>query len=191
MPIRKSLLSGLLIGLGAYGNLALGGLPGAIIFAFGLIGVVLLRVPLYTGVAGVVQKDEMGRLLVIWLFNCVGCALMGLAAYYCSDYSDTLHTMVARRMDDSLAQAFIKAAGCGFIIDVAAYMAREKGTMLPVVFGIPLFIVCGFYHSIADVMYFFAAMEWHAGIPAYYVAIFLGNFAGCNIRRLLLPPGAV
>lgn len=38
---RLSLFAGLLIGLGAYGFLALGGLPGAIIFAFGLVGVVL------------------------------------------------------------------------------------------------------------------------------------------------------
>lgn len=31
--IRKGLLAGLFIGLGSYGYLALGGLPGAVIFA--------------------------------------------------------------------------------------------------------------------------------------------------------------
>ena len=46
---RESLFAGILIGLGACGFLALGGLPGAIIFAFGLVGVVLSGVPLYTG----------------------------------------------------------------------------------------------------------------------------------------------
>ena len=46
---RSSLFAGLLIGLGACGFLALGGLPGAIIFAFGLIGVVLSGTHLYTG----------------------------------------------------------------------------------------------------------------------------------------------
>ena len=50
---RESLLSGVLIGLGAAGYLAVGGIPGAVIFAFGLIGVVLTGVPLYTGKAGV------------------------------------------------------------------------------------------------------------------------------------------
>ena len=46
MPIRKAFLSGLFIGLGSYGYLALGGLPGAVIFAFGLISVIVMRVPL-------------------------------------------------------------------------------------------------------------------------------------------------
>ena len=39
---RLSLFAGLLIGLGAYGFLSLGGIPGAVIFAFGLVGVVLI-----------------------------------------------------------------------------------------------------------------------------------------------------
>ena len=46
---RQSIMAGILIGLGACGFLALGGLTGAIIFAFGLIGVVLTGIPLYTG----------------------------------------------------------------------------------------------------------------------------------------------
>ena len=43
---RESLFSGFLIGLGATGYLALGGIPGAVIFAFGLVCVVLFGVPL-------------------------------------------------------------------------------------------------------------------------------------------------
>ena len=50
--VRQALFSGILIGLGAMGFLALGGIPGAIIFGFGLIGVVLTGCPLYTGKAG-------------------------------------------------------------------------------------------------------------------------------------------
>ena len=46
---RESLLSGILIGLGSAGYLALGGILGAVIFAFGLIGVVICGIPLYTG----------------------------------------------------------------------------------------------------------------------------------------------
>ena len=37
MDNRLSLMAGLMIGLGAYGFLALGGIPGAVIFAFGLV----------------------------------------------------------------------------------------------------------------------------------------------------------
>ena len=55
----QALFSGLLIGLGAAGFLALGGIPGAVIFAFGLIGVVLAGVPLYTGKAGVMHRHQL------------------------------------------------------------------------------------------------------------------------------------
>ena len=75
---RLSLFAGLLIGLGAYGFLALGGIPGAIIFAFGLIGVVLLGTPLYTGRAGIMPLKETPDLVRIWFFNVVGCILLGL-----------------------------------------------------------------------------------------------------------------
>lgn len=183
----KALLSGLFIGLGCYGYLALGGLPGAVIFAFGLISVIVMRVPLYTGMAGVVRMNELGTLLVVWLLNIVGCAIMGVVAHYCGNFDESLATMVANRLDDTWLEAFTKAAGCGLIIDCAVYMAKEKQTMLPVIFGVPLFIVCGFYHSIADVMYLTAHFQWHPEILLYYLAIFLGNFAGCNVRRLLYP----
>ncbi|MBQ8047388.1 MAG: formate/nitrite transporter family protein [Prevotella sp.] len=188
MPIRKAFLSGLFIGLGSYGYLALGGLPGAVIFAFGLISVIVMRVPLYTGMAGVAGFSQTSELLVVWFFNILGCAVMGLAAHYCGHFEEVLSPMVANRLDDSFPEAFVKAMGCGLIIDCAVYMAKEKQTMLPVIFGVPLFIVCGFYHSIADVMYLTANLKWQPEIPLYYLAIFLGNYAGCNIRRLCLIP---
>ena len=75
---RSSLFAGLLIGLGACGFLALGGLPGAIIFAFGLIGVVLSGTHLYTGRAGIMPLKETPVLVRIWLFNVLGCILLGL-----------------------------------------------------------------------------------------------------------------
>ena len=193
--IRKALLAGILIGLGCYGYLSLGGLAGAVIFAFGLISVILLRLPLYTGMAGVIKPRQTGEMLMVWLFNIVGCAVMGLMAHYCARFDETLATMVGNRLGDSWMQAFTKAVGCGLIIDCAVYMAkqpspwgsREGGSLLPVAFGVPLFIVCGFYHSIADVMYLAAYLQWQPEILPYYTAIFLGNFVGCNVRRLCTP----
>ena len=82
---RSSLFAGLLIGLGACGFLALGGLPGAIIFAFGLIGVVLSGTHLYTGRAGIMPLKETPVLVRIWLFNVLGCILLGLLAVLHTD----------------------------------------------------------------------------------------------------------
>ena len=129
---RKALFSGILIGLGAAGFLALGGIPGAIIFGFGLICVVL-------------------------------------------------------RIAQGPWRSFLRAAGCGLIIDIAVWLYKNKGNILPIVFGVPLFILCGFYHSIADVTYIVAAWTWSPDLLWYYPLIVLGNYAGCNIRRITLP----
>ncbi|MBQ4631844.1 MAG: formate/nitrite transporter family protein [Prevotella sp.] len=186
MPVRKPILAGMLIGLGAYGYLSLGGLAGAVIFAFGLIGVIALRVPLYTGFSGVVKKNQFGELAAVLLFNIVGSSLVGLAAHYCSDFSTALQAMVDSRLSGGAGMAFVKAIGCGMIIDLAVYIAKEKGQMLAVVFGVPLFIVCGFYHCVADVMYLTASWQWNNGILWFYPTIVIGNFIGCNIRRIML-----
>ena len=73
---RQSIMAGILIGLGACGFLALGGLTVAIIFAFGLIGVVLTGIPLYTGRAGVMTS--IPGIIKVWWWNVVGAMAVGL-----------------------------------------------------------------------------------------------------------------
>ena len=188
MNNRKSFFAGILIGLGACGYLALGGLPGAIIFAFGLIGVVLSGSLLYTGRAGVMKLSETGSLALIWLFNILACILLGLLmASLGGEPVERAQTAVAGHLAQGPWRSFLRAIGCGLIIDIAVWMYRTTKNILPVLFGVPLFIVCGFYHSIADVVYLVAAWKWSPDILWYYPVIVLGNYAGCNVRRLILP----
>lgn len=185
---RRSLFAGLLIGLGACGFLALGGIPGAIIFAFGLIGVVLSGVPLYTGRAGVMPLRQTGNLVLIWLFNVLGCILLGLLMMSLGgDPVKRAGEVVASRLAQGPWRSFLRAVGCGLIIDIAVWMYRTTKNILPVLFGVPLFILCGFYHSIADVVYLVAAWKWDPAILWYYPIIVLGNYVGCNVRRVVLP----
>jgi len=183
---RQSLFSGILIGLGSLGYLALGGIPGAVIFAFGLVCVVLFGTPLYTGKAGV--TNDIPALVKIWFFNIVGCALLGLLALSLDGAPvERAQDMVAARLAQGPWRSFLRAVGCGLIIDIAVWLYKNKGNILPVLFGVPLFILCGFYHSIADVTYLVAAWTWDPGILWYYPLIVLGNYAGCNVRRIILP----
>ena len=183
---RRSLFAGILIGLGACGFLALGGIPGAVIFAFGLVGVVLSGVPLYTGRAGVMTR--IGPLALIWLFNVLGCVLLGLLVLSVGgDMVERARTVVDGRFVQGPWRAFLRAVGCGLIIDTAVWLYRTTKSVLPVLFGVPLFIVCGFYHSIADVVYLVAAWRWSPDILWYYPLIVLGNYVGCNVRRVVLP----
>lgn len=185
---RGALLSGVLIGLGAAGYLAVGGIPGAIIFAFGLIGVVIFEVPLYTGKAGVLKLNESWTLIRIWFWNVIGCILIGLLIKYAgSDTSITsAMTIVDSRFEAGWIKSLLRSIGCGLIIDLSVYQFRKSGSLIPILFGVPLFILCGFYHSIADVVYLTASWRWSPEICWYYPVIVIGNYIGCNIRRLIL-----
>lgn len=182
---RLSLFAGLLIGLGAYGFLALGGIPGAVIFAFGLVGVVLSGTLLYTGKAGVMT--DIGALAKIWLFNVLGCVLIGLLVVSLGGVPmERAQEVVAGRLAQGPWRSFLRAVGCGLIIDISVWLYRKSGSLVPILFGVPLFIVSGFYHSIADVVYLVGAWTWSPGILWYYPIIVLGNYAGCNIRRIVV-----
>lgn len=185
---RGALLSGILIGLGAAGYLAVGGIPGAIIFAFGLIGVVIFEAPLYTGKAGVLKLNESWTLIGIWFWNVIGCILIGLLVKYAgSDTSITsAMTIVDSRFEAGWIKSLLRSIGCGLIIDLSVYQFRKSGSLIPILFGVPLFILCGFYHSIADVVYLTASWRWSPEICWYYPVIVIGNYIGCNIRRLIL-----
>lgn len=183
---RLSLFAGLLIGLGAYGFLALGGIPGAVIFAFGLVGVVLSGTLLYTGKAGVMT--DIGALAKIWLFNVLGCILIGLLVLSIGgEPMERAQTVVAGRLAQGPWRSFLRAVGCGLIIDISVWLYRSSKSLVPILFGVPLFIVCGFYHSIADVVYLVGAWTWSPAILWYYPVIVIGNYVGCNVRRIVLP----
>ena len=54
--------------------------------------------------------------------------------------------------------------------------------------GIPLFIMCGFVHSIADAFYYTLALdlgEWTGQTLVVYLASIIGNFIGCNLYRTM------
>lgn len=183
---RQSIMAGILIGLGACGFLALGGLTGAIIFAFGLIGVVLTGIPLYTGRAGVMTS--IPGIIKVWWWNVVGAMAVGLVvAAIGGSMAESAYNTVAAHVAQGPWRGFLRAVGCGLVIDLSVWFYRSSKSLVPVLFGIPLFIVCGFYHSIADVVYIFGACKWDIDLLWFYPIIVIGNYVGCNVRRLLLP----
>ena len=175
----SSILAGICIGLGGYVNLVMGGIIGAVMFSFGLLSVVHYKYALYTGKAGFFKnKIEFIELFLIIIGNFIGCWLMSLVFIYCSpQYLANAQAIVTTITGKSLLEVFLLAIPCGFIMSTAVKFARD-GKFLPLLFGVPLFIVCGFRHSIADIFYYCAAMDFRA-MP--WLTAVLGNFVGCNI----------
>ena len=170
--IPLAILAGICISIGCVVNLRVGGVAGAVLFAFGLTTVVYYGLKLYTGTAGFIRlKGDWVMLGLVLLGNIIGCLLTAWLIAYAQP-------------------CFLLAIGCGFIMTTAVEFAR-KGKMLPLLLGVPVFILCGFAHSIADAFYFLvspAEQMLQTEVLVVYVSEVLGNFVGCNLYRWTLFP---
>ena len=190
--IRKilplAILAGICISIGCVVNLRVGGVAGAVLFAFGLTTVVYYGLKLYTGTAGFIRmKGDWLMLCVVLLGNIIGCLLTAwMIAYAQPDCVEPASKILAGRLAKGPLACFLLAIGCGFIMTTAVQFGRE-GRFLPLLFGVPVFILCGFAHSIADAFYFLAVPEMYSmQLLLIYVAEVLGNFAGCNLYRWVI-----
>ena len=182
-----AVLAGICISIGCVVNLRVGGVAGAVLFAFGLTTVVYYGLKLYTGTAGFIRRTgDWGMISVVLLGNIVGCLLTALMIRYAEpELVEKAGAILSARLAKGPLACFLLAVGCGFIMTTAVYFARQ-GKMLTLLLGVPVFILCGFAHSIADAFYFLAApwidvLQWP--VLGVYVAEVLGNFVGCNLYR--------
>lgn len=194
---RSSIFAGIAIGTAGFGFLAAGlqtaygSLAGAVLFSFGLLTVVGYKLKLYTGTAGFISRTEVGDLFLILLGNIAGCLCVSLLARVSPlEIQVAAQKVLQLRLDTGALRCGLLAIGCGFIMTTAVNFAR-KGQYLPLLFGVPLFIVCGFPHCVADAFYFlcvpFAFIKAHfLSVMGLYICIVLGNLAGCNLYRIVL-----
>ena len=196
--LRSSVLAGICIGIAGFGFLAsgvqsaaYGSAVGAVLFSFGLLTVVGYKLKLYTGTAGFINKNEVGDLFLILFGNIIGCLCVGMLARVSPlGIQEAAQKVLQVRMGSGAIKCGLLAIGCGFIMTTAVNFAR-KGQFLPLLFGVPLFIVCGFPHCVADAFYFLcvpiAFIKAHIlQVLCVYICIVLGNLIGCNLYRIVL-----
>lgn len=182
-----SIFAGLLIGTGGLVYLRVGGVAGAVLFAFGLLCVVMCGAQLFTGKSGFLPYKDFPKLIAMIALNAVGCAIAAFIASYCSSDAlvANLQTIIDARLTASWHKVVVTSVGTGMIMTLAVYGARLK-YYLPLLFGVPVFILCGLPHCVADAFYYAAALfydcfEWELLI-AWGWAI-AGNYIGCNLPR--------
>ena len=178
--INKSFAAAILIALGNYALLKLGNPIGPIIFAFGLLGVCYMGLNLFTGKCGffIQDKIKIWDLLIILVANLIAGYLIGLV-FSVMD-KDVVTAAVNKVVTYEVSIAFfLKSVFCGIIMYIAVLLYK-KGTPLGIIYGIPLFIFCGFQHCIANIITFGAArtIDWSI------VICILGNFAGSLLMWL-------
>ncbi len=172
--LLKSIGAAVLISLGDYALLKLGNPIGPVIFAFGLLGVCYMGQNLFTGKCGFLFEDKIPfkNLMIILLVNLLAGYLMGFLFSFCD--KDVVAASITKVASWDISVAFfIKSILCGIIMYIAVLMYRE-GTPLGIIFGIPLFIFCGFQHCIANVITLGVARSFHWSL----LICIVGNFVG-------------
>lgn len=196
--LRSSIFAGICIGTAGFGFLAsgiqaetYGSLVGAVLFSLGLLAVVGYKLKLYTGTAGFIEKNQVGELFLILLGNIIGCLCLALLARVSPmDIQGAAQNILELRLRTGALRCGLLGIGCGFLMTTAVTFARQE-KYLPLLFGVPLFIVCGFTHCVADAFYYLcvpvAFLKAHAlQILGVYACIVTGNLIGCNLYRIVL-----
>lgn len=180
--MKKSIFGGILISIGGFTYVSTGlQFIGAIMFAFGLICVVLTGSKLFTGKSGFCDnKKEYLELASILFFNAIGCIIIGYIAHNSIDTT----TIIEKRFNSYWLDVLLLSICTGMIMTISVKYAKFDNKWLPLLFGVPTFIICGMPHCIADAFYY-SVYLFDNGIyciknilPVWGLSI-IGNFIGC------------
>lgn len=160
---------------------------GAILFSFALYYICIMKLKLFTG--EIAWKFD----LVTLAGNIIGCFIAG-SLIYCMNESlrPALNGMAASKASLEPLVLFLKAVFCGCLMYLAV-KAFKDGRPLGIFFAIPVFILCGFEHSVADTAYFMMSdimkdlPVWNTG--GVLATAFLGNSVGAIAMRILCEAG--
>lgn len=190
--IIKSILAGLMIGIGATAYLACDNrVAGALLFTTGLITICNQGYMLFTGkVCYALENgpENIVTLLVIIAGNVAACFLYGAAVRrYLPAIAEKAAGAVTPKLLQAPDQTFVLGVLCGILMYIAVVTFRRQQGMsryIGIVTCVPAFILCGFEHSIADAVYL-----GMAGLPQgslrFLAIVLLGNAAGGLLFPLL------
>ncbi len=187
--ILSGISAGILISIGGSVFLACDNkYVGAVMFSVALLCICLKGYSLYTGKIGFIpekhDKEAFSVLLLGLLGNLIGTVVCGYAVRYALPaLGDTAEKICNLKLEQALPQTLIRGIFCGVLMYLAVSIFRDKQKVIGILFCIPVFILAGFEHSVAD-MYYFAA----SGIVSLDAFVFLMTVVfGNTIGGMLLP----
>lgn len=183
--IRKSLLAGILIGIGGFAFLSVNQpFVGAFVFSIGLISVILLKCNLYTGKVGYARKiGEIPSLFIMCIINMLGAVVIGLGTR--SLVGTLAENVVSNKLAKSNLQVFISAIICGALIYLAVELYKNVRNLLLIIIPVFVFVATGTDHCIANAYYFAAGATVNLNVVRYVALCIVGNAIGSLIISLL------
>ena len=193
--IIKGILAGAAISLGGIANISSGSkIFGSLFFVIGLFLVLTTDLNLFTGKVCYVFDNKPKYLLdlvIIYLSNLIGAAAVGYLLRldkflpYAENYSVGLST----RMDYPFWQIIILGFFCNVLIYIAVngYKTQDKEwkKACSLFFGVAVFVLCGFEHSVADMFYISFCNMWSCKAVLFLLFVTIGNILGGIIVPLI------
>lgn len=191
--LRSSLIDGILAGA----MVSIGGtvllscenkVVGAVLFCIALLSICWFGFNLYTGKVGFLLADHSRANLSLTftglLGNALGTLLFGLLiAAALPQLREAALAACGKRLTQLPWQTLLRGFFCGMLMYTAVWSFRERKTPLGILFCIPVFVLSGFEHSIADMFYFALAGLFRLQSLWFLLLVVLGNSLG----GLLIP----
>ena len=189
----KTFVSGILAGA----SIAIGGtvflaldnkVLGAVFFCAGLFTVCTFGFSLFTGkVCYVFENDKSYAigLIPMWLGNLLGSLIIG-GLVLVSRLGPPLSAKAAGICETKLGDSYISIFALAILCDIMIFIAvdgyknnpHEVGKYLSIIFGITVFIICGFEHCVANMYYITVAKAWGGKAIAFLIVNTIGNAVG-------------
>lgn len=182
----KSVMSGIMIGIGGCVYLSCDNkYIGAFLFSLGLFTICEFALGLYTGKVGYIfikKGNFYIEVLMTLLANAVGTVICGLLMRAArGDIIEKVSVMCDAKLDLTYVSTLIRAFMCGVLMFVAVNSYNEGngvGKYIGIFTAIPVFILSGFEHSVANVFYFALAGRFSMTIVLFIVLCAIGNALG-------------
>lgn len=186
-PFIKSVAAGVCIGIGTTVYLSCDNrYIGAILFTIGLLTICHYSLELFTGKVGYLLNNHNPLdCLKVWCGNLYGCVLAVIPLRIANPQLSKKASVIIENKPTDLFTLIICGIFCGIIMFIAVdgykHSAKGASKYLPILFGVPTFILCGFEHSIANMCYYtYGIASLHDLLIAVYVVLIvtLSNVMG-------------
>lgn len=156
---------------------------GSILFSVALLSICMLGFYLFTGKVGyLVNSHKATDILsvIAGLFgNAVGCFLAATGVRICRPaLIEKAQALVAPKLEQNWIYAIVAGIFCGILMYTAVQIYKDKASTAGIFFCVPVFILSGFEHSIADMFYFFCAGEYSLKMIVFILFVVIGNSIG-------------
>lgn len=190
----KAILAGIYIGVAGIiylimcnSNLANGKLIGAVLFSIALLVICNREYYLYTGKVGYLiplKKEQFKVIGLTIVGNLLGIIIITLMAQISGieNLSVYANKASAIKLDKSWFEAIGSAFFCGILmytaVDGYKNIKSDFGKTIIIIFSVVLFILAGFEHSIANMFYFSATLDYSFKMVTYIILMLIGNALG-------------